>query len=130
VMNDRTARQRGRKAPASRERRPAEILDQAIDLLLEMIEDGRQRLDEAGSISEWVKLAGALGQAETRLAQLLGMQAKTGGEKSDFEQALMQAIREWHERKSFAGAATSIPSRRDPARVDEQKTPEDGGQGR
>jgi hypothetical protein len=42
----------------------------------------------------------------------------------------MQAIREWHERKSFAGAATSIPSRRDPARVDEQKTPEDGGQGR
>jgi hypothetical protein len=74
-MNDRTARQRGRKAPASRERRPAEILDQAIDLLLEMIEDGRQRLDEAGSISEWVKLAGALGQAETRLAQLLGMQS-------------------------------------------------------
>lgn len=81
---------RGRKSPAK-------LLGEAVDLLLEMIEDGRQRLEQAGSTSEWVKLAGALGQAETRLAQLLATQAKLGGPASEFEQALMQAIREWHE---------------------------------
>jgi hypothetical protein len=76
---------------------PAKLLGEAVDLLLEMIEDGRQRLEQAGSTSEWVKLAGALGQAETRLAQLLAAQAKLGGQASEFEQAFMRAIREWHE---------------------------------
>jgi hypothetical protein len=76
------------------------MLDEAIDLLLELIQDGRQRLEQASSTTEWVKLAGALGQIETRLAQLLGVQSKFSGGKSDFEQALLQAIREWQERKA------------------------------
>ena len=90
MMDASTAGQRGRKSPAK-------LLQDAIDLLLEMIEDGRQRLEQAGSTSEWVKLAGALGQAETRLAQLLATQAKLGGQASEFEQAFLQAIQEWHE---------------------------------
>jgi hypothetical protein len=79
---------------------PARLLQEAIDLLRELIQDGRQRLDEATSTTEWVKLAGALGQAETRLAQLLAAQAKLGGEVSDFEAAFLQAIQAWHDRKS------------------------------
>jgi hypothetical protein len=90
----------GRQRPGNSGRSPAKMLDEAIDLLLELIQDGRQRLEQASSTTEWVKLAGALGQIETRLAQLLGVQSKFSGGKSDFEQALLQAIREWQERKA------------------------------
>jgi hypothetical protein len=89
----------GRQKPGNSGRSPAQLLDEAIDLLLDLMQDGKQRLEQAGSTTEWVKLAGALGQIETRLAQLLGVQSKFSGGKSDFEQALLQAIREWQERK-------------------------------
>jgi predicted RNase H-like HicB family nuclease len=89
-----------RKKTSPPRRSPDSLLDEAIELVLEMIQDGKQRLEEAGSTAEWVKLAGALGQAEARLAQLLAAQAKFGEGISEFEQALMQAIREWHERNT------------------------------
>lgn len=99
-MSERIVEKGRPKATRSSRRSPARMLDEAIELLLELIQDGRQRLDEAGSTAEWVRLAGALGLAETRLAQMLGAQARMGAEKSDFEQALLNAIREWHARSS------------------------------
>ena len=99
-MTEQTGEKGRRKSSGRSRRSPARMLDEAIDLLLELIQDGRQRLDEAGSTTEWVRLAGALGLAETRLAQMLGTQARMGAEKSDFEQALLNAIREWHARSS------------------------------
>ena len=99
-MTEQTGEKGRRKSSGRSRRSPARMLDEAIELLLELIQDGRQRLDEAGSTTEWVRLAGALGLAETRLAQMLGTQARMGAEKSDFEQALLNAIREWHARSS------------------------------
>lgn len=99
-MTERSVEKGRPKATRSSRRSPARMLDEAIELLLELIQDGRQRLDEASTTTEWVRLAGALGLAETRLAQMLGTQARMGTEKPDFEQALLNAIREWHARSS------------------------------
>ncbi|MFO7625417.1 MAG: hypothetical protein R6V73_13810 [Anaerolineales bacterium] len=99
---------------------PARLLEQAIDLFLEVIEDGKQRLDEASSTTEWVKLAGALGQAQTRMAQLVSLKAKSGGEASEIELALMQAIREWHGRNSPNCAASVEGNQQDLAIVNEE----------
>jgi hypothetical protein len=109
---------------------PAEILDEAIDLLLDIIEDGRQRLEEAASTAEWVKLAGAVGQAETRLAQLLGTQKKIGWDASQIDEALMQAIREWHEGRTTSTTASAGTERIDPPGTALQGEISQGGQSR